>query len=187
MLRLLALWVITPFAVVSVARCDLPARRGGLDQHRPGARAGLAHRHPVGRRRHAAAGDLRGRRAWRSESACSMTTWFQSQSSSSAISIGSIVLMPWPISGFLETIVTRPSGAIETKVESRAASFAAVPLIAADSRPGQQSLRAPARRRPAARRARSVRRSMPGADRIMLHRCASFVPAAIWIASWMRV
>jgi hypothetical protein len=36
-------------------------------------------------------------------------TFFQSTSSSSAISIGSIVLTPWPISGFLATIVMTPS------------------------------------------------------------------------------
>jgi hypothetical protein len=35
---------------------------------------------------------------------------FQSTSSSSAISIGSIVLTPCPISGFFATTVTTPSG-----------------------------------------------------------------------------
>ena len=45
-------------------------------------------------------------------SACSMRTSFQSTSSSSAISMGSMVLMPWPISGFLAMMVTTPSGAI---------------------------------------------------------------------------
>jgi hypothetical protein len=38
-----------------------------------------------------------------------MRTLLQSTSSSSAISMGSMVLMPWPISGFLEMMVTMPS------------------------------------------------------------------------------
>ena len=42
--------------------------------------------------------------------ACSMRTFFQSTSSSSAMSIGSIVFTPWPISGFFAMIVTMPSG-----------------------------------------------------------------------------
>src|ERR1700721_2769189 len=46
------------------------------------------------------------------KSACSTLTLFQSTSSSSAISIGSMVLMPCPTSGFFATIVTVPSGAI---------------------------------------------------------------------------
>jgi hypothetical protein len=50
-----------------------------------------------------------------SRSACSMRTLFQSTSSSSAISIGSDVLMPWPISGFFDMIVTTPSGPILMK------------------------------------------------------------------------
>ena len=49
-----------------------------------------------------------------SRSAWTIETASQSASSSSAMSIGSIVLMPWPISGFLPTIVTSPSLAIET-------------------------------------------------------------------------
>ena len=51
--------------------------------------------------------------AWKrtvSSGACSTRTFFQSTSSSSAMSIGSIVLMPWPTSGFLAVIVTTPSG-----------------------------------------------------------------------------
>src|SRR5690349_11891555 len=47
-----------------------------------------------------------------------MRTWLQSQSSSSATIIGSEVLMPCPISGFFDMIVTVPSGAMETKAES---------------------------------------------------------------------
>ncbi len=42
--------------------------------------------------------------------ACSIRTFVQSTSSSSAISIGSMVFTPWPISGFLAVIVTMPSG-----------------------------------------------------------------------------
>src|ERR1044071_344648 len=42
--------------------------------------------------------------------ACSMRTFFQSTSSSSAMSIGSMVLTPCPISGFCATMVTLPSG-----------------------------------------------------------------------------
>src|SRR5579863_6804485 len=51
-----------------------------------------------------------------------MRTWLQSQSSSSATIIGSDVFTPWPISGFLDTIVTVPSGAMATKAESCAAA-----------------------------------------------------------------
>ena len=47
-----------------------------------------------------------------STSVCSMVTSFQSTSSSSAISIGSMVRMPWPTSGFLAMMVTLPSGVI---------------------------------------------------------------------------
>jgi hypothetical protein len=49
-----------------------------------------------------------------SRSAWTILTASQSASSSSAISIGSMVLMPWPISGFLPTMVIVLSGAIET-------------------------------------------------------------------------
>ena len=45
-------------------------------------------------------------------SACSTRTSFQSTSSSSAISMGSMVFTPWPISGFFAMIVTTPSGAM---------------------------------------------------------------------------
>src|SRR5690606_3669957 len=57
-----------------------------------------------------------------------MRTCDQSASSSSAISIGSIVLMPWPISGFLPTIVMMLSGEIVTKALSEAPS--AMPVAA---------------------------------------------------------
>src|SRR5215469_5984875 len=51
-----------------------------------------------------------------------MRTWLQSQSSSSATIMGSEVLTPCPISGFLETMVTVPSVAMATKAESSAAA-----------------------------------------------------------------
>ncbi len=51
--------------------------------------------------------------------------WFQSASSSSATNIGSIVLMPWPISGFLPTMVMVLSGAIEMNALSVAGVGAA--------------------------------------------------------------
>ena len=44
-----------------------------------------------------------------SKSACSTRTLAQSTSSSSAMSMGSMVLIPWPISGFLAVMVTRLS------------------------------------------------------------------------------
>ncbi len=47
-----------------------------------------------------------------STSVCSMVTSFQSTSSSSAISMGSMVRTPWPTSGFLAMMVTLPSGVI---------------------------------------------------------------------------
>ena len=50
-----------------------------------------------------------------SSGACSMRTFAQSTSSSSATIIGSEVLIPCPISGFLETIVTRLSGVMRMK------------------------------------------------------------------------
>jgi len=50
-----------------------------------------------------------------SRSPCSTVTSFQSTSSSSAMIIGSVVLMPCPISGFLPMMVTLPSGAILMK------------------------------------------------------------------------
>ena len=51
-----------------------------------------------------------------SKSPCSTFTDFQSTSSSSAISIGSMVLMFCPISGFLETSVMVPSGEIRIRM-----------------------------------------------------------------------
>ncbi len=47
-----------------------------------------------------------------SRSPCSTRTFFHSTSISSAISIGKVVFIPWPISGFFPTIVTMPSGVI---------------------------------------------------------------------------
>jgi hypothetical protein len=43
-----------------------------------------------------------------------MRTSFQSTSSSSAISIGSVTFTPWPISGFFAMIVAMPLLSIET-------------------------------------------------------------------------
>src|SRR5580658_6558060 len=51
-----------------------------------------------------------------SKSVCSIFTRFQSASSSSAISIGSMVLTPWPTSGSLAMIVTVPSASILMKL-----------------------------------------------------------------------
>src|SRR3984893_8394104 len=48
----------------------------------------------------------------------SIRTFFQSTSSSSAMTMGSIVLMPWPISGFFDMMVTMPSGAMRMKALS---------------------------------------------------------------------
>ena len=63
--------------------------------------------------------------------ACSMRTFFQSTSSSSAIIIGRLVRMPWPISGFLDMIVTTPSGATRTKAFSAPTPAAWAPAFAA--------------------------------------------------------
>jgi hypothetical protein len=60
-----------------------------------------------------------------SSGACSIRTFSQATSSSSAITIGSMVLMPWPISGFFDMMVTMPSGAMRTKAFSAAVSPAA--------------------------------------------------------------
>src|SRR5678815_189166 len=49
-----------------------------------------------------------------SAGACSTRTWLQSQSSSSARTIGSEVHTPWPISECLSRIVTLLSGAMRT-------------------------------------------------------------------------
>ena len=46
---------------------------------------------------------------------CSMLTCAQSTSSSSAMSIGSIVLAPWPISAFFAPMMTRLSGRMRMK------------------------------------------------------------------------
>ncbi len=47
--------------------------------------------------------------------ACSTCTWLHSTSSSSAISMGSMVRIPCPISGFLASITTLPSAVTRTK------------------------------------------------------------------------
>src|SRR6266699_2143627 len=78
-----------------------------------------------------------------------MRTWLQSQSSSSATIIGSEVFTPCPISGFLDTMVTVPSGAMETKVESCAR--AAVLLSIASKTPAGSGIRASSARPPPAR------------------------------------
>src|SRR6516162_6560698 len=90
-----------------------------------------------------------------------MRTWLQSQSSSSATIMGSEVFTPWPISGFLETIVTVPSVAIETKAESsvRAAAF---PSVASSANTGSGISASSASPPPASREAfSSARRSSP--------------------------
>jgi hypothetical protein len=45
-----------------------------------------------------------------SSGACSIVTFDQSASNSSAMIIGSMVLTPWPTSGFFAMIVIEPSG-----------------------------------------------------------------------------
>src|SRR5256885_1590897 len=77
-----------------------------------------------------------------------MRTWLQSQSSSSATIIGSEVFMPCPISGFLDTMVTVPSGAMETKAES-CAGAAVFPSIASNT-PAGSGIRASSARPPPA-------------------------------------
>src|SRR2546430_2543231 len=93
------------FDLVQVRADHLPAKDWAFLEH------GVQHaRHGDVDAVHRLAGDDRGIGA-----ACSMRTSFQSTSSSSAMSIGSIVLMPWPISGFLAMIVTMPVGAMRMK------------------------------------------------------------------------
>src|SRR5207249_3733718 len=77
-----------------------------------------------------------------------MRTWLQSQSSSSATIIGSEVFTPWPISGFLDTMVTVPSGAMETKAESWAGA-AVFPSIASRT-PAGSGIRASSAKPPPA-------------------------------------
>ena len=74
-----------------------------------------------------------------SRSACSIRTSFQSASSSSAITMGSIVLTPWPISGFFDAIVMMPSGAIRMKALSVAPAGSERPPAAARARPGSNA------------------------------------------------
>src|SRR6266853_3156552 len=92
-----------------------------------------------------------------------MRTWLQSQSSSSATIIGSDVFMPWPISGFLDTMVTIPSGAIETKAESSAG--AAVFRSIASKTPAGSGIRASSAKPPPASNdaLSTVRRLRPAA------------------------
>src|SRR5436190_6433697 len=92
-----------------------------------------------------------------------MRTWLQSQSSSSASIIGSEVFTPWPISGFLDTMVTVPSGAMETKAES-CAGAAVFPSIASKTAAGSGIRASSARPPPASSDALStVRRVGPAA------------------------
>src|SRR5215470_19247553 len=94
-----------------------------------------------------------------------MRTWLQSQSSSSATIIGRDVLTPWPISGFFATMVTVPSGAMETNAESTAAAELLSSIASsADAGSGisASSARPPPARREALRTAR--RSSMAGAS-----------------------
>ena len=89
------------FHVCAAAATSICRRR-----RRPGASASSCSASRCCRRRPAR------RTASGRDRACSTRTSFQSTSSSSAMIIGSIVLMPWPISGFFAMIVTMPSGAI---------------------------------------------------------------------------
>ena len=103
-----------PCSVLSDGRRHAPALRRGADQHlrarprRPGASASSSSAWRSCRRRTGS------RTCCGSKSAWVIRTCSQSASISSAISIGSMVLMPWPISGFLPTMVIVLSGAIET-------------------------------------------------------------------------
>ena len=54
-----------------------------------------------------------------------MRTFFQSTSSSSAMSIGSSTLIDCPTSGFLAMIVAMPSGAMRTKAPGASAERSA--------------------------------------------------------------
>ena len=60
--------------------------------------------------------------------ACSTRTSFHSTSSSSAISMGSMVLTPWPISGFLAMMVTAPLGSMRMKATGTKAGGLPGPL-----------------------------------------------------------
>src|SRR5262249_48906062 len=109
-----------------------------------------------------------------------MRTWLQSQSSSSATIIGSEVFTPWPISGFLETIVTVPSVAMETKAESCAGAVLFSPV--APSASAGSGISASSASPPPARREAlsSARRSSPVADSscntaglLFLHACGN--------------
>ncbi len=91
----------------ALARRHVPVRSGRRDEHVTRGSTDLSHGSPIVRRRRAAAGGLPAVLR-RSRSACSIRTALQSTSSSSAISIGSIVLTPCPTSGFLAVIVTMP-------------------------------------------------------------------------------
>src|SRR5579862_64812 len=71
-----------------------------------------------------------------------MRTWLQSQSSSSATIIGREVFTPCPISGFFETMVTRPSGAMETKADSSAGAPATAAEPSARTGDGMKASRA---------------------------------------------
>src|SRR6516225_5028447 len=90
-----------------------------------------------------------------------MRTWLQSQSSSSATIIGSEVFTPWPISGFLETMVTVPSVAMETNAESCAGAVLLSP-VASRAHAGSGISASSASPPPASRDAlSSARRSSP--------------------------
>src|SRR5262249_36176686 len=93
-----------------------------------------------------------------------MRTWLQSQSSSSATIIGSEVFTPCPISGFFETMVTTPSGAMETKADSSAAAAAAEPRARTGSETKASSARPPPARSDAFRTVRRLR-SVPEVSR----------------------
>ena len=105
---------LCPNAVVSSAAGTFQVCAAAATNIARAPRADLPHRNPVGRSRRAAARDLAAVLGLIVESACTILTSFQSTSSSSAISIGSMVLTPWPTSGFLAMMVTVPSAAIFT-------------------------------------------------------------------------
>src|SRR5690606_5583791 len=88
-----------------------------------------------------------------------MRTCSQSASISSAISIGSMVLMPWPISGFLPTMVIRLSGVMLTKALSTAGADEPAPVVAARATSGIEAVsrRPPPARAPALSNVRRLR------------------------------
>src|SRR5688572_5769830 len=85
-----------------------------------------------------------------SSPACSIFTVCQSTSSSSAMSIGSIVLIPCPTSGFLAMIVTDPSGERRMKALGENSAAGAFGASAASRSAPPKSMMVPSRRPPPA-------------------------------------